>query len=174
MQRGEVSHERGDVARTVAQWRHGQRNDVQPEEQIVAKRSLGDRAREILVRCCDDSHVHADRFPAAHAFDLLRLDGAQQLRLRLGSEIAHLVEKQRTRVRQLESADALVGRAGERALLVPEHFALDEVTRYRCAIHSHERAITARTGNVNGGRDELFAGTGFACDEDTGVGRSDA
>ena len=69
------------------------RNHVQPEEQVLAERAVGDRAREILVRRRDDAHVDADRLAAADALDLLRLDRAQQLRLRLGAQVADLVEE---------------------------------------------------------------------------------
>jgi hypothetical protein len=63
---------------------------------------------------------------AADALELLLLQHAQQLHLRVERQLAHLVEEERAAVRQLEAADALLQRAGERALLVAEQLALDD------------------------------------------------
>ena len=91
-----------------------------------------------------------------------------------GAEVADLVEKQRAGVRELEPSDAAVRRAGERALLVPEHLALDEIARNRRAVHAHERAVASRARAVDRRRDELLARAGFAGDQHARVGRRDA
>src|SRR3990172_7703481 len=95
LQRSEVPNERRDVARPLAQRRHRERNHVQPEVEVFPESALLHRAREVVVRRRERADVHLDRPPAAHALDLLRFDCAQQLGLRLGPEVADLVEEQR-------------------------------------------------------------------------------
>ena len=68
----------------------------------------------------------AQRARAAQALELALLQHAQQLRLQLQRDLADLVEKHRAVVGQLEAADALRDRAGERAPLVPEQLALEQ------------------------------------------------
>ena len=68
------------------------------------------------------------RVPPRRSNSLL-LQHAQQLRLQLERDVADLVEKQRAAVRQLEAADPLRDRAGERAALVAEELALQQAGR---------------------------------------------
>ena len=84
-------------------------------------------------------NVRPDRPRAADALDLALLDRAQQLGLQVEPQIADLVEEQRAAVGQLELADALLQRAGERALLVAEQRALDQLARNRGEVDGDER-----------------------------------
>src|SRR2546430_11458369 len=78
------------------------RQDIEAEQQVVPELALLGGLREILVRRGDHPHVHRDRLLAAEPLDHPRFEHAQQLRLGLGAEIAHLAEKQVARVRELE------------------------------------------------------------------------
>src|SRR5690348_11051380 len=129
MQRRKVCDQRRDIAWSLAQRRYGNRNDVETKQQIVAERTVGDGVREIFVRRRDDADVDAYCLAAAHALDLTRFDGAQQLGLRFGAQVRDFIEEERAAMRELESSDATIGRPGERATLVPEHLALDEIPR---------------------------------------------
>src|SRR5678809_1813851 len=133
-----MSDERRDVSRAFPQRRNRDGDHVQPKEQIVAKGAFAGRANEVLVSRGHDPHVHANRLPPADALDLARLDRAQELGLGLGAEVAHLVEEECAAVRQLEAPDTTVGRAGERAALVTEHLALDEIAWNLSLIHIFE------------------------------------
>ena len=73
------------------------------------------------------AHVDADRLVAADALELLLLQRAQELRLRLERHVADLVEEERAAVGGLELALAARDRAGERAALVAEELALDQL-----------------------------------------------
>src|SRR2546426_8552266 len=55
------------------------------------------------------------RPPRSTLFPYTTLFRSQQLRLRLGPQVAHLVEQQGPAVGELEAADAALGGAGERA-----------------------------------------------------------
>ena len=174
VQGGEVRHERRDVVRALAQRRNFQRDHIQAEQEILAEPALGDGTRQVAVRRRDDPYVDADRLRTSHPLDLLRLDRAQELGLCLGAEVSHLVEEERPGVRELEPADSPIRRAGERALLVPEHLALHEIARDRRAVHAHEWAVAPRALRMNRRRDQLLPGPRLTRDEHAGVGRRHA
>ena len=69
------------------------------------------------------------------------LERAEHLGLRVEAHVADLVEEERAAVGLLELADALLRRARERALLVAEQLALDELGRDRGAVDLDERAV---------------------------------
>ena len=79
----------------------------------------------------DQAEVGLDRLDAADALDLALLDRAQQLGLQVEAQVADLVEEQRAAGGQLELAELLLVRAGERAALVAEQRALDQLVRDR-------------------------------------------
>ena len=78
---------------------------------------------------------------AADPLDLALLNRAQQLGLQLVAEVADLVEEQRAAAGELELAELLPDGAGERALLVAEQRALDELLRDGGKVHRHERRL---------------------------------
>src|SRR6266516_4690927 len=57
-------------------------------------------------------------------------------------------------------------RASERALLMPEELALQEVLGYRPAVYWHKRARLPRAESVNRPRRQFFARPALACDKD--------
>ena len=93
--------------------------------------------------------------------------------LQVERQLAHLVQKERAFVGQLHAADLAGDRAGERALLVPEQFALQQPGGNGGAVQLDERAIAARTQAVNGARQQLLAGSRFSLDQHGGIGGRD-
>ena len=89
------------------------------------------------------TEVRLDRMRAADALDLALLDRPQQLGLQVVSQIADLVEEERPAGGQLELAELLPDRAGERALLVAEQRALDQLLGNRGEVHGDERRVGA-------------------------------
>ena len=102
---------------------------------------------------------------AADALDLPLLDRAQQLRLQVEPQVADLVEEQRAAGRQLELAELLLVRAGERAALVAEERALDELVRDRRHVDRDERRVAAARLPVQQPREQLLAGPALAEDQ---------
>jgi hypothetical protein len=99
------------------------------------------------------------------------LQHAQEFGLRRGAHLAHFVEKQHTRRRQLDLPGlALVG-AGERSTLVAEQFRFDQRFRQRGAVDRHKRAVLARRAPMNQSRDNFLAGARFALQEHRRSGR---
>ena len=82
-----------DVVASLAQWRNRERNYLQPEVQILAKRSGAHRTLKVVVRRRNDPHVGANDFVPADSLDLLCFDRAEQLGLRIGPKIADFIKE---------------------------------------------------------------------------------
>src|SRR5882672_3167194 len=104
---------------------------------------LRDARLEIAVRGGDNAHVRAARLHAAHALEGSLLEHAQQLHLHVEGHVADLVEEQRAARCELEAPDARRERARERALLVSEQLALEELAGNRGAVDRNERTLVA-------------------------------
>ena len=144
-----------DVA--FAQRRHVDRKDVQAVEQIGAKLSVADRLIEVAIRGGDHADAHAHRPAAADRFELLLLKDAQQLDLRVERQLTDFVEEDRAAVGDLEPADALLDRTGERALDVPEQLALDQSRCDRAAVDLDQRPIASPAAAVHRAREQFLA-----------------
>src|SRR5262249_53888446 len=97
------------------------------------------------------------------------LQDAQQLQLHVERDALDLVEEQRTTARQLDLADAIVYRTGERATLVPEELALEQRVGERRAVDGDEAAALALALEVDRPSRQLLAGAGLAVDEHGGI-----
>jgi hypothetical protein len=120
-----------------------------------------------------DAHVDGDCAVATHRLEAPFLEYAQHLGLGLRRHVADLVEEDRAAVRRLELADAARVGAGERALLVTEELALDQLARDRGAVHRDEGARAACAALVERLGDELLAGAALAADQHREIGLGD-
>ena len=130
--------QRRHVGQTIAQRRHPQHVHVEPIEQILAEASLGDFLLEVAVCRRHDAGVYVDRLVAAQPRDFPLFEHAEQLCLCGGRQVADFVQEQRAAARCLERALAGGVRAGERAALVPEQLALDQLVRQRRTVERDE------------------------------------
>ena len=97
----------------------------------------------------NDAHVNLDRIRAAESFELMLLENAKQLYLHIGRHVANLIQKDRSSVSQLKSADPAIGRAGESALLMTKQFAFNETDGKRRAVYLDQRPIPALAVRVS-------------------------
>ena len=162
--------QQGDVPVPVAERRQHDGDDVDPVVQVLAELAARDRLAQVSVRRRHDAHVHVDQRGRAHAPHLSLLDGAQQLRLQRGRDVADLVEEERAPVGRLDQSGLGPDGTRERALLVTEQLGLEQRLGKRRAIDGHERAGDAGAVRVDGASDQLLAGPRLAADEDVGVG----
>ena len=152
---------------------HVDREDVQAIQQIGAERPAADRLCEVAIGGCDHAHVDVLRPAAADRLELLLLEHAQQLHLRIERQLTDLVEEDCAAVGDLEPADALVDGAGEGALDVAEQLALDQPRSDRAAVDLDQRPVAARAAAVHARGEELLAGAGLADDQHGGIRRRD-
>src|SRR5262249_34924190 len=99
----QVLDQRADVLRAIAQRRQPERDDVQAEEEVLAKPSRTHLGLEVAVRRRDDADVDGLRAIAAEALEPVLLEEAEQLALELGRELADLVEEHRAAGGRLEA-----------------------------------------------------------------------
>src|SRR5580698_1240231 len=76
----------------------------------------------------------------------------------------------RASVRHFETSDSLGERTGESAALMAKQLALEQAGGNGSAIHLDERSTAPGTEVMNGLRHQLFAGPGFALNENGGTG----
>ena len=98
---------------------------------------------------------------AADAMKLAFLEHAQELRLGGLMQVAGLVKEERAAVGQFELPAARAARSGERALLMAEHLAFEQLGRNGGAVHLDERTGGERALAVNVRGQQFLAGAGF-------------
>src|SRR6185436_15088668 len=112
--------------------------------QVWPKFILGGAHPQIAVRRRDQPDIGADGLVPAEPLERLVLQQAQDLRLQRERHVTDLVEQHGAAVALLELADATPLGAGERAALVAEQLALEEVFGDRGAVQREERRVRAR------------------------------
>src|SRR5262249_4220798 len=125
----EVFDENRNVLPPFAQRRYVNRKHVQPIEQIRPERSFGDSRRQIAVRGRNHSNVDGNRATAGDPLDLPLLQDAEECDLGVAGNLSDLIKKNRSGVRQLKAAPALLYGTSEGALLVAEQFRRDQRRR---------------------------------------------
>ena len=96
-----------NVVPAFAQGRDLEGKNAQPVVQVRAEPSLTDQAIEVVIGGSNDAHVGVTRAVTADRLKLAVLQHAEQLGLHLRRQIADLVEKKRTAVRQLKAPDSI-------------------------------------------------------------------
>src|SRR5207244_12512587 len=90
---------------------------------------------------------------------------AKQLHLDRERDVADLVEEQRSTLGELDPSRLSRLRAGERALLVAEELALEEIFGERAAVDGHERTALSRGSRVDRAGCELFSSAALSPDQ---------
>ena len=169
----ERTGEHDDVAAPQTKRWHVEMHHVEAVEEVLAEAPLANLGRQVSIRRCDDAYVDRDRVASADALEGSLLQDAQELRLDERRDLSDLVEEERSADRLLESTDAPLVGAGEGALLVPEHLALEERLRDRRAVKRYEWHLRTRAERVNGPRELALAGAALSGDENGGAGGRD-
>jgi hypothetical protein len=171
---GKMDDELGKILEAIAQWRKGQRENIDTMKEVAAEFVIFDAVFEIAVSGNNDADIDLYGFVAADAFDFAFLKHAEKFGLHGNGHIADLVEEESTALGLLEFSDVASRGAGERTFFVPEELGLDQFCGDSRAIESDEGAFVARGFLVNGARDQFFSGAGFAEDADAGFAGGDA
>ena len=85
----------------LAQRRNGDREDVQPVEQVGSEAAFADLALEVAVRGRDDTHVDANLFRPADGQERMSLEYPQQLCLPLERHLAEALAHEAGALQQL-------------------------------------------------------------------------
>src|SRR5262249_55438114 len=131
--------------------------------EILAEQAALDLDREIAIGGGDDAAAERDLARAGEPRGRALLQDAQELHLHVERHVADLVEQDGAALGELELAGpAALARAGERARLVAEQLALEQIARDRGAVDRDERALRARPGVVDRLREDLLAGAALS------------
>src|SRR5262245_33486862 len=120
----EMARELNDVVAAVAQRRNVNREYAQTIVEVLAKPAFRNGLLEIAVRRRDDPNVHGVRTIVADPLVLALLQHPQQLALQIQRDLAYLVEKDRSAIRELEPPNPIAMCTGEGAFDMPEELAL--------------------------------------------------
>src|SRR4029453_6207971 len=104
----------------VAERRNLDLDDVDPEEEILAKSAAAHVFPDVPVRGSDETSIERPRLSGTQPADDALLQRAQELCLKHRVHLAELVEEEAAAVRRLEEAFVRALGAGESALLVAE------------------------------------------------------
>ena len=167
---GQIRDKERNVLPTLTERRHVDGKDVKPVVEIGAKPAGRDRLLEVPVGGGDEPDIDPLAPSRADSLELPGLQHTKQLDLDLFGKLSHLVEKERAAVRELETAGAPGGRAGEGAPLVPEQFRFHEGRRQRRAIDDDQGLVTTATLPVHGAGDELLSRAGLTHHQHRRVG----
>lgn len=162
-----------EIFHAFAQGGHGEADDVEAIEEVGAEEVFADHGFKVAVCGGDDPDVDGDGVEASEGLDFFFFEDAQQATLRLEWEFADFVEEQGAVGGGFDDADLAFVGTGEGALFVAEEFAFDEIFGDGGTVQRHEALATAWADVVNGTRDDFFAASRFAANEDTTVGGGD-
>src|SRR5213076_1049478 len=118
-----------------------------------------------------EADVEGDRLSPSETADAALLDGAEELSLQAGRELAHLVQQEGAAVGHFEQAFLRRLGPGEGASLITEQLRLQEILGNRRTVDGKERAGSAAAVVVNRPGHPLLSDPAFAEDEDVGVRR---
>ena len=165
----EVLGEQRDVALALAQRGHVNGDHPHAPVEVFAELAFLDHLGQVLVRGCDHAHVHLDRLAAAHPFNGVLAQGAQQLHLRAGVDLADFVQHQGAAIGQFKPANALFRGSGESTFLVAEQFALQQLRRKGGAVNDDQLLLRPAAQVVQRPGHQLLAGAALAFNQNRGA-----
>jgi hypothetical protein len=116
--------------------------------QVAAKGPLIDFTTEIMVSRGNQTYIYLDHLCPSDPLELAFLQDAQKHRLALRRQITDLIEKLRSPIRPLESAELASEGSGESPFLLSEQFTLDQIWIEGRTVDVHERLPSSATGIV--------------------------
>src|SRR6185369_13824384 len=115
----EIDQQR-DVAFAFAQGRHENRDHVQSIIQSFLKLLSFRKRLQVLAGCGNHAHINLDGLVATQTIEFVRLQKAQQFRLKRKRKLAHFIQKYSAAVALFNAPDISPVRSSERAFLVSE------------------------------------------------------
>src|SRR5262245_57595694 len=169
----EVAGEGRQVLEPITERRKADREDAQPEVEVLAEASRLHLLGELAVRRRDDPHVDPPRAILPHRAHLALLQDAQELRLQRRGGLRDLVEEERPAVGDLEEPLPVGDGAGEGTAPMAEELALEDTLRECGAVDSHEEPVATRAAVVDRAGHQLLPGPGLALEKDGRGGPGD-
>ncbi len=157
----------------IPERRQGDLQHVEPIEQVLAERAVGDHRLQVAVGRRDQPHVGRPLGRLADPLVPPLLEEPQQLRLQRERQVADLVEEERAALGRGHLAARVADGAGEGALHVAEQLALQQLGAEARATDRHERPGGPAAPAVQCPREHALARAALAADQHGGLGRGD-
>ncbi len=125
----EVDGQFNHIFGAFAQRRHEDLEDPQAKIEVAPELPFGDGLLQVAIGGRHGAHIDADLLIAAHSFERMPFQDAEEFGLDRRTHFADLVEHQGAQVRGFELADLPFRGAGERTALVPEQLAFQAASR---------------------------------------------
>src|SRR5690606_34743587 len=151
-----VSQQR-DVFKAITQWRDFNFDGVDTVQQVLTETGFLYHLIQRHVRGADQSNVDGYILACTDAAYLSVLQDSQQFRLQWHREVADLVAKSSSVVRELETAVAVFLCVCERSLFVAEEFAFEVRFRLGAEVNRGEGFIFSRWVAVNRPRNHFLS-----------------
>ena len=139
-----------------------QGDHVQAVIQIFAEVSGFHLGFQVAVGGRHNAHIHLFATAAAHPFDFLLLQHAQNLDLEAQLHFADFIQKNGAAVSQFKTARPGADGVRKGALFVTEKFAFQQFFGDSPAVDGYKRFVGATAVGVQGAHQQLLACSGFA------------
>src|SRR5271166_3483128 len=164
-------YQQRNVLSSLPKRRDLNRKHVQSIKQVFAKLAFANHRGKIPVGGGDDSHIDMDRSGAPQTFELLLLNGTQQLGLQFQADVTDFIEKKRTMIGEFESAFLLHQGPGESSFLVSKQFTFQQSRGNGSTVHSHQRVISPGAEVMDRACNHFFARSSLTVQKHRRVGR---
>src|SRR5437899_6002445 len=161
--------EANEIRSPVAQRRHLDSDDVEPEIKIFAESAIGDAFLEVATGGGDDAHLGFARDIFAEPLIFTFLKQTEQFGLNLDREIADFIEEQGAARGDFDFAPMVAHCASEGAFDMAEKVAFEQLFGEAGTTDSDERFIRQMALLVNGAGDNAFSSTAFTHEQDRGM-----
>ena len=162
-----------DILSPFSQGRHFDGEHIEAEIEVLPEGALGHHVGEMFVGRGDHADVDGHRGVRADPLDGALGEGAEELDLSGGVNFANFVEKESSAVGLFESANAALSGSGERAFLVAEELAFEELGREGRAVDGDEFLSRTSGKIVEDVSNHFLTGSRFSFDEHGGPGLRD-
>lgn len=149
------------------------REDIEAVVEVLPELLFSHHGLEVAAGCRNDTHIALYGFVASDPLNGFLLKDAEQFYLGGRGDVADFVEKDSSSVGDLKSAFSHGKGSGKRALFVTEQLALDDRLRKRGTVEFHECGVSPVAGLMDRMGGELFSGSTFAAQQDSGVAGCD-
>src|SRR5207245_7712362 len=146
-----------------------QGDDVETKEQVLPEGSILDRVFQVSIRCRNQPDINLDRTRSTNPIEFTLLKNTQQFGLQRRRHFTDFIEKYRASVGDFDFAFLLRNGTGEGPFLVSEKLAFQKGLRQSCAIDCDKGLIRPPAVSMNGTRDQFFARSAFAANQNVGI-----
>src|SRR5215475_743008 len=161
----EMHREKRNVFFALVERRNTDIDDIQSIKQIFAEPLLLDFFVKIFVRRNENAHIGVNSSCSTKPFELTVLEYAKELYLNRWADFTNFIQKQRSAVRQFETAFFSRVGAGECTFFVPEQFRFEQGIGECGAAHFDHRLEAARRRRMDCVGDDFLTGSALTCDK---------